>query len=70
MGDIADWMYDQAEAAFLSGESHEHFDDEIFCKYCGKGPFSWIETCDGWRLEDDNGIHSCEEFFKAKLKNR
>jgi hypothetical protein len=53
MGDMADmitedWGYDEY-----------HDDEGKTCKYCGENWLWWVKTDKGWRLRNQDGIHSC-----------
>jgi len=37
------------------------YNEEVECKFCGKGGLSWEEGCGGWVLLDRKGeIHKCK----------
>ncbi len=66
MGDIADWMLDQAICGGLE-DDWEQLPRQKTCAYCGKGHLYWQETEFGWRLFDRNGnMHSCTEHHKSQ----
>lgn len=58
MGDMADMHLDEM---FLDSDCDgcDEYGCGIMCKYCGAGPFQWVETDRGWRLSDVQGVHSC-----------
>ena len=43
--------------------------EEVECKFCGKGGLSWEEDCGGWVLIDHKGgIHKCSPARLARTQ--
>jgi hypothetical protein len=61
MGDIADDLIDQ-----MWDRYYEEGDlEDVFCKFCYRGPFDWEKQPDGrWRLVTQKRklIHHCKEY--------
>lgn len=62
MGDMADYIlqWDMVEDLDV-------FCDPpglVWCKFCGAGPFLWVETDHGWRLAWKTLVHSCKDYGK------
>lgn len=37
-----------------------HEADDVTCKHCGAGPFTWVHTGERWRLVGERGkFHTC-----------
>jgi len=43
--------------------------DDVVCKYCKRGGFTWDQTEKGWRLITITGrIHSCKAYLCDEFK--
>lgn len=70
MGDIADYILDQAfdpwDETEEGGREYEdgfYFSDNKRCKYCGASRLRWATTGGKWRLFDAKGrVHECKRY--------
>ena len=69
MGDIADWMLDQALISHWDDPAYDTVEDlprQKTCAYCNKPRLHWQMTEKGWRLFDENNnMHSCSKHALA-----
>lgn len=65
MGDIADWMFDQAINGSLENDGWEQGET---CRYCGEEGLEWAPIDGRWRLTADGEVHACPEYAAAKLE--
>jgi len=59
MGEIADWLIDQAIDEW---DNHEDFYPPLQCRYCGSTAVQWAKDEDGkWHLHNDatGDLHEC-----------
>lgn len=64
MGDIADYLMDQAMDIdgdfYYSRQYRVTVKTDIKCKYCGERNLSWFSSEGRWRLKNMDGeMHSC-----------
>jgi len=66
MGEMADWIIDNAMDDLGEWQNEEH---SVECKYCGEENLYWeefeVKDKSKWRLVDDEGvIHCCKKYKK------
>lgn len=66
MGDMADYLI---ESDPFDEDGDDYFSGYTYCRYCGGGPFYWMEEEAGWRLyTESRGIrHSCKAYQGRKV---
>ena len=69
MGDIADFINNQWDDYWMFepfGQGAWKYNQDIFCRYCKRGPYDWVFTDHGWRLQTQKRqlIHKCEAYLK------
>lgn len=68
MGEMADDLTEQLWDRYYEEGGLE----DVFCKYCYRGPFDWEKQPDGrWRLVTQNKrlIHHCKQYFEKRGAN-